>query len=128
MARRLSWKPKNMYRRQRREDTPDIPPPLKGRDLSGFRLEYWYATYDGVRAGRYYRNRSAAVRDAKARKLVSRDVVRMRVITSDGRRGWLIDTTGDRAYVRTHRTLSAERESRVACRVRKAQATGAAAA
>lgn len=122
MVRRLSWEPKNMYRRQRREETPDIPPPLKGRDLSGFRLEYWFATYDGVRAGRYYRNRLAAVRDAKDRKLVSRDVVRARVITSDGRRGWLIDVAGSTPFVRTHRTRAAEREARVARRVRAKQA------
>jgi len=111
-----------MNRRARRQDAPDIPPPLRGRDLAGFRIEYWFSSVDGIGPARYFRNRSAAMRDAKDRKLVTTDVVRTRVITSDGRRGWTIDVAGDPPYVRTHRTRAAEREACVARRVRAARA------
>lgn len=128
MARKSSWSARNAYRRQRRLEAPDIPPPLRGRDLSGFRLEYWFSTADPNGSVRYFRNRSAAVRDAKDRKLIFPDIVRTRVITSDSRRGWSIDVAGDTAYVRTHRTRAAEREARVARRVRAKQVAAPAAA
>ncbi|MDP3771244.1 MAG: hypothetical protein Q8R16_03015 [bacterium] len=123
MPRKLSWSVRNVNRRQRREDTPDIPKPLQGRDLTGFRLEYWFHAMDySVVGPRYFRNRPAAVRDAKDRKLTTTDVIRVRVITSDGKRGWAIDVGGANEYVRTHRTRAAEREARVARRVRAARA------
>lgn len=128
MAKKPSWFARNAYRRQRRLEAPDIPKPLQWRDLAGFRFEYWYSSVDEYDIVRYFRNRSAAVHDAKDRKLVMPDIMRIRVITSDGHRGWSIDVVGDTAYVRTHRTRAAEREARVARRVRAKQAAAPVAA
>lgn len=104
-----------------------IPKPLLRRDLSGFRFECWFLSDDGGGSPRYFRNRTLALRDAKDRGMrgATYDIQRILVLTSDGRRGW---TMGDTAYVRTHRTRAAEREARIARRVRAKQVAGLAAA
>lgn len=103
-----------------------IPRPLLRRDLAGFRFEYWFVCIAGG-THRYFRNRMLALRDARDRRIphVQRAIIRTLVLTSDGHRGWEAD---DMVYVRTHRTRAAERETRVARRVRAKQAAAPVAA
>lgn len=93
-----------------------IPKPFLQRDLAGFRFEYWYMYDDGLSARRYFRTRMLALRDAKDRGVRGASAIeQILVLTGDGRRGWAVVYT---MYVRTHRTRAAEREARVARRVR----------
>lgn len=130
-TRKLSVSVRNMNRRNRRVSEPDIPRPLLGRDLAGFRLEYWYVLIDGDRSQTYFRSRRFAVQEWTRRELTRKvDAIamkRVRVLTDNGRRGWPIDG-GAPAYVRIRRTWAAEREAHTARRVRKAQAAASAAA
>ncbi|MDO8622415.1 MAG: hypothetical protein Q7R80_04250 [bacterium] len=139
MARKLSTKVRNMWRREHRLEEPDIPKSLLARDLSGFRLEYWYVLvdYDGSRT--YFRNRRFALREQTIREPSQGSdcivVARVRVLTSNGHRGWLLDIARPlslpltkqsdapvRGCVRVSQTRAAEREARVARRVRAARA------
>lgn len=122
--RKLSVSVRNMNRRNRRVSEPDIPKPLLGRDLGGFRLEHWYVLIDGDRSQTYFRSRRFAVQEwtrrEMCRKVDTIEMKRVRVLTDNGRRGWAIDA-GSPAYVRIRRTWAAEREARVARRVRAKQ-------